>query len=135
DVLKQVEVVLSVSDLERSRAFYRDFVGLEELAPVEDALLGATVYPYRHGSTTVSLVHVRDDLPADTGSGGIQYVISDAAAVDRMAAARGITVETPLSTLQGYGLTTIWLNDPDGITNYFAQTGRGPAPQTAAPTE
>jgi catechol 2,3-dioxygenase-like lactoylglutathione lyase family enzyme len=131
DVLKQVEVGLTVSDLEASRAFYRDFVGLEELAPVADVTTGVTKHSYRNGSTIVSLRTFGGELPADTGGGGIQYVVSDAAMVDRLAAERGVTVETPLSTLQGYGLVTVWLNDPDGITNYFAQTGRpasAPAP-------
>jgi catechol 2,3-dioxygenase-like lactoylglutathione lyase family enzyme len=128
DVLKQVEVGLTVSDLEASRAFYRDFVGLEELPPVEDVTTGVTKHPFRHGSTTVSLRSYGAELPADTGGGGIQYVIRDAALVDRMAKERGVTIETPLNTLAGYALTTIWLNDPDGITNYFAQTGRPQAP-------
>ena len=35
----------------------------------------------------------------------------------------GITVETPLNRLTGFGLTTVWLNDPDGVTNYYAQLG------------
>jgi catechol 2,3-dioxygenase-like lactoylglutathione lyase family enzyme len=131
----QVSVGLSVSDLEAARAFYRDFVGLAEQAPVEDAMLGATVHPYRHGSTTVALFHAGDALPADTGSGGIQYVVSDAAQVDRLARERGVAVETPLSTLAGYGLITIWLNDPDGITNYFAQVPARPAADGSGPSE
>src|SRR5262249_28106510 len=113
DVLKQVEVGLSVSDIDKSRAFYREFVGLQELPPVKDSVLGTTLYPYRHGSTTVNLMSFGKKLPADTGSGGVQYVVSDAAAVDRMAKARGITVEAPLSGVAGYQLRTIWLNDPD----------------------
>jgi catechol 2,3-dioxygenase-like lactoylglutathione lyase family enzyme len=131
----QIGVGLSVSDLEASKAFYGGFAGLEEYGPIDDVLIGATVHAYRHGSTWVSLVRFGADLPADTGSGGIQYVVTDAALVDRLAAARGVTVETPLSTLAGYGLTTVWLNDPDGITNYFAQVGAPPAPTTDEPSE
>ncbi len=67
-------------------------------------------------------------LPADTGSAGIQYVVNDVETVDARAKARNVTVETPLgNTLQT--LRTVWLNDPDGVTNYFAQIlgggGRG----------
>lgn len=131
DLSRELEIGLTVSDLEASRAFYRDFVGLEELAPVEDVTTGVTKHPFRHGSTTVSLRSYGADLPKDTGGGGIQYVVSDAAYVDRLASERGVTVETPLSTLEGYGLVTVWLNDPDGITNYFAQTGRPPASDAA----
>jgi catechol 2,3-dioxygenase-like lactoylglutathione lyase family enzyme/predicted enzyme related to lactoylglutathione lyase len=120
----EVEVGLTVSNLEESRAFYRDFVGLEELEPVYDPVFDTMKYPYRHGATTISLRHFGDDLPADTGTGGIQYVVSDVELVDRLAKERGIEIKQPLSPLRGFNLRTIWLGDPDGITNYFAQTGQ-----------
>ncbi len=119
----QLSVGLAVSDLEASRAFYRDFAGLAEQRAIEDGLLGATVHPFRHGSTTVALFEVGDGRPADTGSGGIQYVVSDAALADRLAKERGYHIDQPLSGLPGYQLRTIWIDDPDGITNYFAQVG------------
>jgi catechol 2,3-dioxygenase-like lactoylglutathione lyase family enzyme len=118
-----MEVGINVSNLEKSRAFYRDFVGLDELPPVKDAVLGVTKYPYRHGETTISLWQVGSNLPADTGSAGIQYVVSDVDTVDARAKARNVTVEEPLSNLSGFSLRTVWLNDPDGVTNYFAQVG------------
>jgi catechol 2,3-dioxygenase-like lactoylglutathione lyase family enzyme len=119
----EIEVGLTVSDLEKSRAFYREFVGLEELDPVYDPIFKTMKYPYRHGTTTISLRHFGSDLPADTGTGGIQYVVSDVEFVDRLAKERGVVIDQPLSTLQGFSLRTVWLDDPDGITNYFAQTG------------
>jgi catechol 2,3-dioxygenase-like lactoylglutathione lyase family enzyme len=121
--LDRIEVTIAVADLERSRVFYRDFVGLDELAPIEDAMLGVTRYPYRHGETTVHLVDVGRGLPADTGSAGIQYVVRDVDTVDARAKARSVAVEEPLSDLAGFSLRTVWLNDPDGATNYFAQVG------------
>ena len=122
-VCKGIEIGLVVSDLAKSRAFYRGFVGLEELPPEDDPLLKTKKYPFRHGSTIISLRCFGSGLPADTGSGGIQYVVSDADAVDKMARERNIVIEQPLSTLPGFALRTIWLDDPDGITNYFAQVG------------
>lgn len=125
----QIEVGLTVSDLEASRAFYRSFVGLEELPPADDTVFGGRKYPFRHGTTTITLRSFGGKLPADTGSGGIQYVVSDAKAVETLAKARNITIAQPLGTLASFALTTIWLDDPDGITNYFAQTAaRGPRP-------
>ena len=121
---EQVEVGLTVSDLEASRAFYRDFVGLEELAPEFDPIFGTTKYAFRNGATTIALRHFGDSLPADTGTGGIQYVISDVELVDRLARERDVMIKQPLSGLPGFALRTIWLGDPDGITNYFAQTGQ-----------
>lgn len=118
-----VEVGINVSDLARSRAFYHEFAGLDELPPVEDPVLGVTKYPFRHGETTISLWSAGKDLPADTGSAGIQYVVGNVAAVNDKARAENVTVETPLGGVPGFNVVTVWLNDPDGVTNYFYQMG------------
>jgi catechol 2,3-dioxygenase-like lactoylglutathione lyase family enzyme len=130
-----VEVGINVSDLARSRKFYREFVGLEELPPVKDPLLGVTKYSYRRGQTTISIWSVGKNLPADTGSSGIQYVVDNVVEVDARGKEWKIAVESPLSDLRGFALRTVWLNDPDGVTNYFAQVGVRPAgaPATPAP--
>ncbi len=118
-----VGVGIAVSDLERSRAFYREFVGLDELEPVAAPVLGTTLYPYRHKETTLFLYEAMGK-GVDNGSAGIQYVVSDTPMVDAKAKHRGgIAVETPLNKLAGFDLVTVWLNDPDGVTNYFAQVG------------
>ena len=124
-----VGVGINVSDLERSRAFYRDFVGLKELPPIKASLLGTTLYPFERGETTLMLYHLGDNKHPDNGSAGIQYVVSDSPLVDAKAKARHIAVETPLNKLAGFDLITVWLNDPDGVTNYYAQVG--PASRTA----
>ena len=133
--LARIEVGLTVADIERSRAFYRSFVGLEELPPVDDERFGTRKYSYRHGATTISLRSFGKSLPADTGSGGIQYVVSDVEFVDALAKERQVTIDQPLQGLRGFDLRTIWLDDPDGVTNYFAETGasrtaRAPAERT-----
>jgi catechol 2,3-dioxygenase-like lactoylglutathione lyase family enzyme len=126
-----VGVGINVSNLDKSRAFYREFVGLDELPPIKDKVMGLTLYPYRHKETTLYLYKVGENLPADTGSTGIQYVVSDTPLVDAKAKARHIAVETPLNKLRGFDLITVWLNDPDGVTNYFAQLARRPAATAA----
>ncbi len=118
-----VGVNIAVSDLETSRAYYREFVGLTELDPITDPVLGITKYPYNHAETTLYLYEVGEGLPANTGSAGIQYVVSDAAMVDAKAKHRRIGVQTPLNQMRGFELTTVWLYDPDHVTNYFAQVG------------
>jgi catechol 2,3-dioxygenase-like lactoylglutathione lyase family enzyme len=123
----EIEIGLTVSDIESSRAFYREFVGLEELAPAYDPVFDTMKYSYRHGSTVVSLRSFDSELPADTGSGGIQYVVSNVDLVDALARERNVAVDQPLSTLGGFQLRTIWLQDPDGITNYFAETAQARA--------
>ena len=123
----RIEVGITVSNLEKSRAFYREFVGLEELKPVEDPILKVTKYPYRHGTTTINLwagappVPAHTALPANTASAGIQYVTSNVDAVDVQAKVQHVQIDTPLGNTFAT-LRTIWLGDPDGVTNYFAET-------------
>lgn len=123
DTYGKIEIGINVTDLDRSAAFYRDFAGLDALPPVKDAFLGVTKHPYRHGTTTINLWSTGKPLPADTGSAGIQYVIRNIDAVDANAKARNVTVETPLGGVPGFNVRTVWLNDPDGATNYFYQMG------------
>jgi catechol 2,3-dioxygenase-like lactoylglutathione lyase family enzyme len=132
--LASLEVGLTVADLTRSREFYRDFVGLEELPPVADERFGTRKYSYRHGATTISLRNFGTDLPADTGSGGIQYVVSNVDFVDALAKERHVPIDQPLSGLRGFDLRTIWLDDPDGVTNYFAETGASRAARSMPPS-
>ncbi|HKJ74298.1 MAG TPA: VOC family protein [Alphaproteobacteria bacterium] len=119
---ERIEIGLTVSNMKASRNFYKNFVGLEALPPVKDPVFGVTMYPFRHGTTTINLRSFGANLPKDNGSGGIQYVVTNVDPVNEMAKARHITIESPLSTLKGFDLRTIWLDDPDGITNYFAET-------------
>jgi len=67
---EKIEIGLTVSDLEKSRAFYRDFVGLDEIQPVLDAQLGATKYPFRLGTTTINVWSFGKDAPVNTTSAG-----------------------------------------------------------------
>jgi len=130
ELYQSIELGLNVSEIDKSRAFYRDFVGLEELPAVDDPVLATKRYPYRHGTTTVTLFSFGKGLAANTRSAGIQYVVSDVEAVDTKAKAQSVKIDTPLGNFSA-GLRTIWLSDPDGITNYFAQIIRRP-PSTAS---
>ncbi|MEO8259711.1 MAG: VOC family protein [Acidobacteriota bacterium] len=123
----RLEIGLTVADVETSRAFYRGFVGLEELKPVEDALLGATKYPFRMGSTTINVWSFGKGLPANKSSAGIQYVVGNVDAIDARGKANGIKIDRPLSDFSA-ALRTVWMSDPDGITNYFAQVARRTPP-------
>ncbi len=133
DLYNTIEIGLTVADLDKSRAFYSGFVGLNEEPTIQDRWSGTKKVTYRHGTTLVSLHKVDRDLPADTGTGGIQYVVSNVDAVGALAEERGVTIDQPLSNLPGFELRTIWLFDPDHVTNYFAQTGasRGASAEAA----
>jgi len=117
----QFEIGATVSDLERSRTFYREFVGLKEL-PAIDSVFGKT-YRFRLGPNSINTLNLWAAHPgaaANTYTAGIQYVVSDVESVDARAKANTITITQPLGMF-GPGLKTVWLADPDGITNYFAQ--------------
>lgn len=116
----RLEIGIAANDLEKSRAFYRTFVGLQELPPVDDPVLGVTMYPFRHGSTTISIWATSEPKPVNRQLAGIQYVVRPVDPIWALAQQREIPVEQPLGeTLPG--LVTTWLFDPDGVTNYFAE--------------
>jgi predicted enzyme related to lactoylglutathione lyase len=115
------EVGATVSDVERSRLFYREFVGLEEL-PATDGAFGKT-YRFKLGNRSANVLNLwtaHSGAAANTYTAGIQYVINDVDSVDARAKAAGVKITQPLGIF-GQGLKTVWLADPDGITNYFAQ--------------
>lgn len=116
----RLEVGIAATDIEKSRDFYRSFVGLDEQPPMKDAVLGKTKYPFRHGSTTISLWAAPGRRPKNPSLAGIQYVVNNVDAVNALAESRHVTVEQPLRESLP-GLRTVWLQDPDGVTNYFAQ--------------
>ena len=130
----RLDIGIAANDLEKSRAFYRSFVGLEELPPVKDAVLGVTKYPFRHGTTTISLWATPGPRPLNPQLAGIQYVVKPVDPIWALAQQRGIAVEQPLAeTLPG--LVTTWLYDPDRVTNYFAEIRPRPrAPRPAGTT-
>jgi predicted enzyme related to lactoylglutathione lyase len=125
------EVGATVTDVERSRAFYREFVGLEEL-PATETAFGRT-FRFKLGPKSANILNLwaaHANATANTYTAGIQYVISDAEAVDVRAKAASVKITQPLGPFGG-GLRTIWLADPDGITNYFAQILRSSTPPPA----
>lgn len=130
----RLEVGIAANDLEKSRAFYRGFVGLQELPAVKDPVLGVTKFPFRHGSTTISVWATPGQKPTNRQLAGIQYVVKPVDRIWALAQERAIPVEQPLrETLPG--LVTTWLYDPDQVTNYFAEIRPRQRPaQAQAPT-
>jgi hypothetical protein len=131
----RLDIGIAANDLEKSRAFYRTFVGLEELPPVKDPVLGVTRYPFRHGTTTISLWATPGQKPVNPQLSGIQYVVKPVDPIWALAQERKIPVEQPLGETMP-GLVTTWLYDPDQVTNYFAEIrgrARGGQPPAAAP--
>jgi len=132
DTYGRLEVGIAANDLEKSRTFYRTFVGLDELPAVKDPVIGVTKYPFRHGSTTISVWATPGPKPVNPRLAGIQYVVKPVDPIWALAQQRAIPVETPLGeTLPG--LVTTWLYDPDQVTNYFAEIRPRPRPAPSQP--
>jgi hypothetical protein len=130
----RLEIGIAANDLEKSRAFYRTFVGLDELPPVKDPVIGVTKYPFRHGTTTISVWATPGPRPVNPQLSGIQYVVKPVDPIWALAQQRAIPVEQPLGeTLPG--LVTTWLYDPDQVTNYFAEIRPRPRVAPAPPPQ
>lgn len=128
DQLARFEIGITVNDLEASRAFYGDVMGLTPQPPVRDALIGTTKYPFTHGETTIQLLSFGAGKPSDAQTGGMQYIVWNVAAIDAVVRERGARVDRPLSA-PGQ-MRTLWLLDPDGVSNYFAEfAGNDNSPQ------
>lgn len=120
---QQVEVGLTVSNMQASRQFYKDFIGLQDIGASQDHLFPIQRHQFRRGALTITLRQFAETLPADTGSAGIQYIVNDAHAVEALARNNNVQIDTPTYVLEGFNMNFLWLADPDGIINYFAQTG------------
>jgi hypothetical protein len=51
----------------------------------------------------------------------MQYIVWNVAAIDGVVRERGAAIDRPLSA-PGQ-MRTLWLADPDGVSNYFAEFG------------
>ena len=124
-MLDRVDIGLTVADVEKSRAFYGEFLGLEELDPVDVPALEGKMYSYRHGTTKVKFWSFGPGLPNHSGlwqdANGIryiQYIVSDLDAVDAYARAKEANIHTPIFNL-GRMARIMFIADPDGIINEF----------------
>ena len=121
DALTRFEIGVAVTDLDRSRDFYRDLMGLDVLEPLRNPLLDATMHGFRHGTVTVRLWPAKPGAVTDSQTGGMQYIVWNVAGVNDVAMSRSARIDRPLSA-PGQ-MRTVWLLDPDGVSNYFAQYG------------
>jgi catechol 2,3-dioxygenase-like lactoylglutathione lyase family enzyme len=117
--LARFEIGITAGDLEASRAFYGEVMGLTAEPPVRDELLGVVKYPFKHGSTTINVWSAAAGVPKDAATAGMQYIVWNVAAIDGVVRERGAKIDRPLSA-PGQ-MRTLWLVDPDGVSNYFAE--------------
>lgn len=110
---------LVVSDLERCATFYSRVFGLTEVTRVSDDISGRRIdeimyQPTSPGGASFVLLNFPDETtvgPAGVISGFITTDIQ--ALVDRATAAGGTVVEAPLDR-PAHGVTTAFVEDPEG---------------------
>ncbi len=94
-------------------------MGLEAQASVRDELLGVVEVSVQARQHHDQPVGGRGGLCRRTQPAGMQYIVWNVAAIDGVVQERGAKIDRPLSA-PGQ-MRTLWLVDPDGISNYFAQ--------------
>jgi glyoxylase I family protein len=112
-------VALTVTDLERSAAWYADVLGLEESFRESSAQRSAVIFRFTNGSAAIGLVqHVstaQDFDPAVTGLDHVAFTVSTEAEMfawaDRLTS-RGVAHSGPIEVPPGRILN---FKDPDGI--------------------
>lgn len=126
EVFNNIELRLTVKEIQKSRRFYRDFIGLKELEPTKvPPPDGSELYRYRHGNTTIVLGSFGDRLPQHSGRWEkargiryIQYIVRDLDAVDGFAHSFGVTIDQKIFPL-GNLARIMFIADPDGVINEF----------------
>ena len=145
-------VGFQVSDLERSRAYYRDVVGLveiERLTRDEPYLSQVTGYPDVRleialleepaTGTVLELVEYPrglgapiDPATANPGTGHVCFIVDDVDAIHSRALAAGHgSVNPPVTPTAGrwVGGRSVYLLDPDGIRVELVQLGPASSPR------
>jgi lactoylglutathione lyase len=129
---------ITVSDLDRSVAFYRDLLGFEEvfswnpqaeyigrLVGYPEADIHATILRMPHSEVFLEIMEYRgvDRTPADTGTANpgiahLAFFVDDCDAMYDELAAKGVrSVSPPVTPTIGpnQGGRAVYLIDPDGI--------------------
>lgn len=122
---ESLQIALSVSDVEASRKFYGQVLGLKELPPVSMPLIpGGKVYLFQSGPTLIKFWSYGKDLPNTAGrhleSYGyryIQYHIRDVDAAYEFVTSRGGKIDLPPTPVGSMPVDIMFVADPDGIIN------------------
>jgi len=110
-------VVLKVRDLERSVAFYRDVLGMKEVARYRDAMAFFSLGDNHHD---LGLMQIGAHAPeADAGSVGLYHVAFKVG--DSLDELRACKAQLEANNVNIFGMSdhgvsqSLYLHDPDGI--------------------
>jgi lactoylglutathione lyase len=123
----RLQIGLTVADLERSRRFYGELLGLPEQAPIKVGGLVDTRYAFTWGGTTVKMWKLPSDLPTRTGApnslAGLRYftaMVEDLDAAHAELVSKGVPIVTAPFELPGVA-RIMFFADPDGNWIELAQ--------------
>ncbi len=122
---ESLHLALTVSDVEASRRFYGDVLGLPELPSIPLPLdPGRKVYLFQCGPTLIKFWSFGKDLPNRAGrhldaygNRYIQYHMRDIDAALEFVKSRGATIDLPPTAVGSMPVEIMFVADPDGIIN------------------
>jgi catechol 2,3-dioxygenase-like lactoylglutathione lyase family enzyme len=129
----RLQIGLTVADIQRSRRFYGEVLGLKEepemKLPTSMNTVGNVRYGFVLGNTTIKFWG-KGELPAKTGAParytGIRLItahVPDTDAVHEQLKARGLEIKVPPHDFQGLA-RVMFVTDPDGNFIEFASPRR-----------
>jgi len=119
-----IHIALTVSDVEASREFYGETLGMTERPSIQMPGGDRTVYLFQHGPTLIKFWSYGADLPNHAGRHNdaygyryIQYPAKDIRATYDFVKARGATIDMPPTAVESMPVEIMFVADPDGIIN------------------
>ncbi len=119
-----IHIALTVSDVEASRAFYGDILGMTALPTVIMPGGDREVHLFQNGPTLIKFWSYGGDLPNHAGRHldwygyrYIQYAATDIRATYDFVKARGAAIDLPPTAVGSMPVEIMFVADPDGIIN------------------
>lgn len=115
-----------VHDLEAMDRFYKEVFGLVELFRHEDRMLGRDISEIGYQSTyqggpALTLIKYLDSAGATAGESVQGFTTTDIEALAARAAAAGGTLPDPIRRIDQFGLSVVFVVDPEGHVNEIVQ--------------
>jgi lactoylglutathione lyase len=113
------QLMLRVRDMEKSTAFYRDFVGLKMLKSMKSDEWEIAFFADKEGATQIELIHMREGVKVEAKGLTICFQTEDVDALHKRAKEEGLNpsdIRNP-DPLNRY----FYVYDPDGVSIEFKQ--------------
>jgi len=113
------QLMLRVRDLEKSLAFYRDFVGLKVLNRQKSDEWEVAFLADKEGATQIELIHIKEGVKAEAKGLTICFQAEDVDALHKRAQEEGLNpsdIRNP-DPMNRY----FYVYDPDGLSIEFKQ--------------